>query len=533
MRSKVREISKILHVLGLICIFFNTSLIASEKGWYNVNDYEITGDSTKLHVDEINKLIVKVHENGGGTIYFPAGVYLTGPITLLSNITLYLDEGSKLKFSDDFDLYLPMVETRFEGVDIKSFHPLIYAYKAHDISIVGSGVIEGQGRKWWLTHFDLEKKYKEKTGEKTKYQKMFLEENEGMIMPDNPFMFEYGFCRPPLFQPMYCTDVKLEGVTFQNSPFWTVNPEFCENLTIHAIKVVNPDGPNTDGINPESCKNVRISDCHISVGDDCITIKSGKDLPGRTKGVACENITITNCTMLTGHGGVVIGSEMSGDVKNVVISNCIFDGTDRGIRIKSTRGRGGVVEDIRVSNVVMRNILKEAVMINLFYSNVPEEPVSERTPAFRDIHISNVTGEAKKAIAIIGLPERPVSEVTFNDIDLDSEHGVDISAAENITFSNVTINNKIGPAFKFINSSNIELGAVKTMTEQTDRPVIYLENTKNVAIYNSLQTTKAKTFVELVGSESESVYLGKNYLIGVSKPYSIDKTVPKGAFNVD
>ena len=149
--------------------------------------------------------------------------------------------------------------------------------------------------------------------------------------------------------------------------------------------------PNTDGINPESCKNVHISDCHISVGDDCITIKSGRDLQARKLGVPCENITITNCTMLSGHGGVVIGSEMSGGVKKVTISNCVFDGTDRGIRLKSTRGRGGIVEDIRVSNIVMSNIKKEAIVLNLKYSKMPAEPKSDRTPEFRNIYVSGVT----------------------------------------------------------------------------------------------------------------------------------------------
>ena len=152
------------------------------------------------------------------------------------------------------------------------------------------------------------------------------------------------FFRPPFIQPVRCKKVKIEGVKIVNSPFWTVNPEFCDNVTIKGITINNVPSPNTDGINPESCRNVHISDCHISVGDDCITIKSGRDAQARRLGVPCENITITNCTMLSGHGGVVIGSEMSGSVRKVTISNCVFDGTDRGIRIKSTRGRGGVVE---------------------------------------------------------------------------------------------------------------------------------------------------------------------------------------------
>lgn len=175
--------------------------------------------------------------------------------------------------------------------------------------------------------------------------------------------------------------------------------------------------PITDGINPESCKNVHISDCHISVGDDCITIKSGRDLQARKLGVPCENITITNCTMLSGHGGVVIGSEMSGGVKKVTISNCVFDGTDRGIRLKSTRGRGGIVEDIRVSNIVMSNIKKEAIVLNLKYSKMPAEPKSDRTPEFRNIYVSGVTvRDVNTPIMVVGLPEAPITGIVMRDV---------------------------------------------------------------------------------------------------------------------
>jgi polygalacturonase len=503
--------TKRLYICLVISFLLGTQLSATSV-YYHVNDYEIVNDSTILQTKRINDLIRLAHDNGGGTIYFPAGTFLTGPIELLSNITLFLDAGCKLKFDDHFDNYLPMVESRYEGVDVKSFHPLIYAYKAENIAIVGRGVIEGQGRKWWLKHFELEKGYPDVVSE---YQKIFRRENEGMLMPDNPFMFEYGFCRPPLFQTMYCNNIRIEGVTFQNSPFWTVNPEFCTNVTITGITVLNPDGPNTDGINPESCKNVRISDCHISVGDDCITIKSGKDLPGRTKAMPCENITITNCTMLTGHGGVVIGSEMSGGVRNVVISNCIFDGTERGIRIKSTRGRGGVVEDIRVNNIVMRNIIQEAVKLNLFYSKSDPEPVSERTPQFRDIHISNLSGDAKKAISIIGLPEMPVENISFSNINLVTEKGVHITDAKDILFSKVRISNTEEAAFIVKNSEEIVFNACSRESEIEQKPVIELDQVRVAKIHDTFQKEAADVFLKVKGEASERIYYYDNVLIDV------------------
>ncbi len=311
-----------------------------------------------------------------------------------------------------------MVESRYEGVDVKSFSPLFYAYKAENITIRGRGLINGHGKKWW----DFVEGYK-KDQPRSKWQYMFDSLNKNILLPDDPRQMKRGFLRPPFIQPMYCKNVLIEGITIINSPFWTVNPEFCENVTITGVTINNPPSPNTDGINPESCKYVHISDCHISVGDDCITIKSGKDIPGRTKAAPAQNYTITNCTMLSGHGGVVIGSEMSGGVKNIVISNCIFDGTDRGIRIKTTRGRGGIVEDIRVDNIIMKNIRDQAFVMDMEYSRTEKEPVSERTPQFRNIRISNVTAYTKEAAFINGLEEMSVEDISFNDIWMRGRNG--------------------------------------------------------------------------------------------------------------
>ncbi|MEI9955911.1 MAG: glycosyl hydrolase family 28 protein [Ferruginibacter sp.] len=240
-------------------------------------------------------------------------------------------------------------------------------------------------------------------------------------MPDDAAQMKRGFLRPPFIQPMYCKNILIEGITITNSPFWTINPEFCDNITVNGVTIDNPHSPNTDGINAESCKYVHVSNCHISVGDDCITIKSGRDLPGRTKNVPAENYTITNCTMLNGHGGVVIGSEMSGGVKKIVITNCVFDGTDRGIRIKTVRGRGGIVEDIRVDNIVMKNIKEQAIVLDMQYSKSTPEPLSERTPQFRNIRLSNITAYTKQAMYINGIDEMPVQEVSLNDVVFEAE----------------------------------------------------------------------------------------------------------------
>lgn len=383
---------------------------------------------TKLNTELINSTIDKLNAGGGGTLFFPAGKYLTGPIRLKSNITLELEAGATLLFSDNFDDYLPFVEMRHEGVMMKSFNPLIYAVDAENITIKGEGKLDGQGKKWWDEFFrvivDLKNNGKRDIN---KYQPLWEKENDMNLLlsevnQDYAGSIARRFFRPPFIQPIRCKNVKIEGVTIVNSPFWTVNPEFCENVTIDKVTINNPLSPNTDGINPESCKYVHISNCHISVGDDCITLKSGRDLQGRKLNAPNENITITNCTMLAGHGGVVIGSEMSGGVKKVVISNCVFDGTDRGIRIKSTRGRGGVVEDIQVDNIVMLNIKEEAIIMDLMYSKMPAEPLSERTPIFRNINISNMTGtNVNIPIKIRGLDESPITDISLTNINLQAK----------------------------------------------------------------------------------------------------------------
>ena len=401
----------------------------------------------KLNTVLINKTIEKLNANGGGTLFFPAGKYLTGAIKLKSNITIELEAGATLLFSDNFDDYLPYVEMRHEGIMMNSFSPLIYAVDAENITIKGEGKIDGQGKKWWDEFFrviiDLKNNGKRDIN---KYQTMWDQVNDAKVIgseinEDYAEALQRRFFRPPFIQPIRCKNIRIEGITIVNSPFWTVNPEFCENVSVDRVTIANPLSPNTDGINPESCRYVHISNCHISVGDDCITLKSGRDLQARKLGWPNENITITNCTMLAGHGGVVIGSEMSGGVKKVVISNCVFDGTDRGIRIKSTRGRGGVVEDIQINNIVMRNIQEEAIVLDMLYSKMPIEPVTDRTPIFRNINISNVTGsDVLIPIKIRGLEESPISNISFTNINIDGKQKCVFQNCTNIKMKDVFVN---------------------------------------------------------------------------------------------
>ena len=255
---------------------------------------------------------------------------------------------------------------------------------------------------------------------RTKWQEEFSRLNKDTIAETNYRLLDIGFLRPPFIQPNECSNVLIEGVTILNSPFWNITPVFCDNVNVHGVTIISPTtSPNTDGINPDSCRDIRISDCSITAGDDCITIKSGRDADGRRAGRPLENCTIVNCTLLGGHG-LSIGSEMSGGVKNLTIANCVFEGTDYGIRIKSTRGRGGVIEDVRISNLVMRNIHKEALLLTTFYTKTASNRCRNARPFFAT-SISAASRVTRKAPAkLTGLEEMPIENITFDDIQLET-----------------------------------------------------------------------------------------------------------------
>lgn len=500
---------KKIGIAFLVFFCFN----ANAQSYYNVINFGAKNDSSKLATQAISKAIAAAVAKGGGTIYFPAGKYLTGPIHLKSNITILIDAGAELHFSDNFDDYLPMVKSRYEGVDVTSFSPLFYAYEAENIAIMGRGIIDGHGKKWW----DFVEGYKEGQP-RSKWQYKFDELNKDILLPDDPKQMKRGFLRPPFIQFMFCKNVFIEGITIRNSPFWTVNPEFCENVTIHSVTINNPPSPNTDGINPESCNNVRISNCHITVGDDCITIKSGKDGPGRKTAIPAQNYTITNCTMLSGHGGVVIGSEMSGDVRKIVISNCVFDGTDRGIRIKTARGRGGIVEEIRVSNIVMKNIKLQAIVLDMQYAKTNFEPVSERTPRLRNIHFSNITGQVNEAAYLNGLEEMPIEQITFNDINFEAKTGFNITNTDKVEFHNVQVNTKIGSSLTASRVNNLTINALKTYTPHQNSAVVDLKNVTEVFLYNSFPAAGTNTYLRLSGVETKNIVLGNNNFRNAKNP---------------
>ena len=375
--------------------------------FFNVRDYSAVGDGATLDTRAFQAAIDAAAQIGGGTVFVPAGKYISGAVFLRDHITLFLDAGAILLGSENPADY-PVIRARWEGVTQDTHAPLIGGDGLHHIAVVGRGTIDGRGAVWWQAH-------RAKT---------------------------LGAPRPRLVSFTNCVNVLIEGVTLTNSPAWTINPVHCENVTVDKVTIINPpDSPNTDGINPDSSRNVHISNCHVDVGDDCVTIKSGIETESPELRAPSENVTITNCTMVHGHGGVVIGSEMSGGVRNVVISNCVFVGTDRGIRLKSRRGRGGFVEDVRVTNVIMRDVLCPFTM-NLYYhinargdktvSDKQPRPVDDGTPRFRHIHLSHVTARGAKIAAgfVYGLPEMPIEDLTLDDVSITLDRSAEAGYAD-------------------------------------------------------------------------------------------------------
>jgi len=510
------------YAFSASCLLVFTQLKAET---YNIRELGADTQGLQKCTELINETIQKAAGEGGGTIYFPAGTYLTGAITMQSNITLQIEAGATLSFSTDFDDYLPFREVRWEGIFMKTFSPLIYAKDAENIAIKGEGTLEGNGKAWWEEVKNQQYKVwgDGSIKEPNKFQQMWLDQNADLKVEHYyEKSLQHQFFRPPFIQFQECKHVTIEGVTIQNSPFWTVNPVGCDDLVVHGVKINNPDdGWNTDGINPSSCSNLRVSDCFISVGDDCVTIKSGRDFDGRNYGKPCENITVTNCIMLAGHGGVVIGSEMSGGVRNVTISNCVFNGTDAGIRLKASRGRGGVVENIRVDNIVMRDISKNAFIFNLFYDKTSKpEPVTDRTPIFRNVHISNVTGvDVNKVGFITGIEEMPVSEISFDNINMTAKEGFTAETATNLHFTNISIATEKGPSLGFLKCDGLVLNDIRSNAPLANQAIVVVKESKKVLVNNCFQPTPADVFLQ---TDDSDLTWGNNFMTKVKQAVQKD-----------
>lgn len=438
-----------------------------------LTQFGAVGDGKTLCTEAFARAIDELEARGGGHLVVPAGIWFTGPIVLKSNIDLHLEKGAVILFSPDVDLY-PLVETVFEGLDTRRCQSPISGRNLVNVAITGQGAIDGNGHFWRPLKKGkvTESQWKQTIArggvfKRPDYWFPYPETLRGdtisnMNVPQNLKTEEEWhsvrhFLRPVMVSLIECKNVWLQGVIFQNSPAWNLHPLLCENVLVEDVLVRNPSyAQNGDGLDLESCRNSLIVNSVFDVGDDGICLKSGKDEDGRRRARPCENVVIDGCTVFKGHGGFVVGSEMSGGVRNIAVSNCSFLGTDVGLRFKSKRGRGGTVENIWIDRISMIDIVTDPVTFNLYYGGksavevlesgekvpaaVEPMPVDETTPCFRGIHISNLTcAGARRALFFNGIPEMPIRDISLKNVHITSKLGAEFIYSEDITLEDVTI----------------------------------------------------------------------------------------------
>lgn len=485
-RFSLNKIDKMEFRIPVLCVLF---LIATsgftQNGTFNIVEFGAVNGGKIIATKAIQKAIDKCAEYGGGKVIVPSGKYLTGPLFLKSNITFEVFSGAELIFSDDIE-NCPIVDGRWEGIERKVYASLFTGHGLENISIVGRGKINGQGKKWWDAHVET----------------MALRKKLGIHKirePENPEGSPLKVPRPRLVNLYNCTNILISELTFVDSPAWTIHPVYCENVIIEKISIIQPyHSPNTDGINPESCKNVRIIGCFVNVGDDCITIKSGYNEDGRRVGIPCENIVISDCTFANGRSAIGIGSEMSGGVKNVTISNCVFNGTLRGLRIKTNRDRGGTVENYNASNIVMSNV-ETAISIDMYYGTKDETvvPVTEKTPHFKDIHFSNIyANDVLNSVEIIGLPEAPVENITITNSSFKTTNGFVVDYVKNISLTNVSVDCKKGSPLNISHTEIVDINDFDSPNSPKDEPVIQLNVVDDIFVRNTSVSKSQNIFLK-------------------------------------
>ncbi|MEO5910528.1 MAG: glycoside hydrolase family 28 protein [Pelobium sp.] len=410
---------------------------------FKLTDYGAATDSNTLSTQAFVKAIAACAAKGGGRVMVPNGVYLTGPIHLKSNVNLHLADGAKIKFSRNPKDYLPLVMTRFEGMELMNYSPLIYAYEQENIAITGNGILDGNANNdyWWPWKAAKEFGWKEGMASQQADVKLLTEMNKQQVDPRKRIFGEGHYLRPTFIQPYRCKNILIADVKIINAPMWNVSPALSENITIRNLKIIT-HGPNNDGCDPEACKNVWIKDCLFDTGDDCIAIKSGRNEDGRNIAVMAENHIIEDCEMKDGHGGVVIGSEISGGARNIYAQNLKMDSPDldRVLRIKTSSLRGGVVENVFLRNIEVGTYKEAAIKCNMFYENP-----GDFIPTIRNIVVENMNVKkgGKYGILVNAYEQSPVENLRLINCTIQGvQIPVSVDHVKNMQFKNVVINGK-------------------------------------------------------------------------------------------
>lgn len=502
----------------------------------SISDFGAQSGGTALNTQAFDDAINALSKKGGGRVVIPRGLWLTGPIKLKSNIELHAEQGALVIFSKDKTHY-PLIETSFEGLNTVRCISPIYGRDLENIAITGKGIFDGSGEVWRPVKKDKLTESQWKTLIRSggvlntkgniwypSQQYLDAEKSADMNIPvKRERLTDYesvkDFLRPVMVSLIKCNKVLIDGPVFQNSPAWCLHPLMCENLTMRNTTVRNPwFSQNGDGIDIESCKNALVYDCSFDVGDDAICIKSGKDKDGRDRKMPSENLIIKNCVVYHGHGEVTVGSEMSSGVKNMHVSNCTFMGTDVGLRFKSTRGRGGIVEGVYISDIDMINIPTQAISFNLYYggksaseelesgaeSPKPEKlAVNEETPQFKNIYLTNISCKgAMHGVFLQGLPEMKLENVNLTDIDMECDWG-----------------------FTCIDADGVRVKSMKLTTAKL--PAISIQNSRNVSMDRLILPDSNNPIIRVSGAESSEIVFGQNNLTNPASQIAVDEKLIK------
>jgi len=471
---------------------------------FNITDFGAEPGGEVMNTQAIARAIAACHEAGGGRVLVPAGVWLTGPIHLRTNVNLHLHDEAEVRFSRDFDDYLPVVYMQRAGVRCYNYSPFIYAHRCFNIAVTGKGTLNGQARHWWRWRHNQPGMLR------------LMEMNAKQVpIEERVFGTVEDGVRTTFIHTIDCQNVLLEGFTLLEGPSWMIHPVTCFNVTVRGIRI-DSRGPNNDGIDPDACRNVVIEHSTFNTGDDAICLKAGRDQDGWAVGKPCQNVVVRHCIVHRGGGGIVFGSEMSGDIRNVFVHDCLYDGTGRGIQFKSLPSRGGVVENVIIQDITMRDIHRRSrdhgpvLLMRMNYHTYPGfEAVSNDMPTFRNIHLRNIHCEsAEKAVEIIGIPGvDAIHSVTMENINIRAQHGWEMEYVRNVHLKNVQVGSDHTPIMRWHNCREVSLDGAKA-------------------------TTDADVFLQIQGEETRDIQL-RQVKAPSGEAIMVDEDVPRGAVQME
>ena len=480
--------------------------------YFNIRDYGAKPDASAPATDAFRAAIQAAKAAGGGTVYVPAGKYVTGPIELVSNLVLDIDAGAVLTFPATRD-GLTYTKGRIEGTDAITPVPLIGGHDLDNVTIRGRGLITTDNAEWLRLI-----RQPDGAAARTVWTQILQALDLKRPVPAADFEKAAPALRPSFIRTMNSKNVHIEGIHIRGSSMWTIHILYSEHVIIRGVTIETYPGANTDGMDIDSSRDVLISDCYLDTGDDAICLKSGKNADGLRVNRPTENVAITNCTVHHGHGAVVLGSETSGGIRNVVASNIVALGTEKGVRIKSTRGRGNVIENIRFDHWTMEDV-PEAINVTNYYTKTPEEPVSERTPIFRNIAISNMTiTRSNVAINVEGLPEMPVAGLQISNIIASAKTGMKAYNTSRLELRNVQVNPENGPAFLIRDSKDLLLDDISSVHPPADAPVVRLDRCPGAIVRGARAFEGTGTFLSAGPNELKTLLLDGNFLNQAKQP---------------